>query len=149
MPVTEFQESVYNLLTQIPAGRVTTYNSLAKALHTSPRAVGNALRTTPFAPEAPCHRCIAATGYINGFDGAVISKSSYRISRNSGTVEGKATQSKPRGVKAEGVKVETIPPSGLNISKKLKLLREEGVEFDEKGMVRERNNVLFDGPWQI
>ncbi|KFX97809.1 hypothetical protein O988_04666, partial [Pseudogymnoascus sp. VKM F-3808] len=60
MPVTEFQERVYTLLTQIPEGRVTTYGALARALKSSPRAVGNALRNNPFAPEVPCHRCVNA-----------------------------------------------------------------------------------------
>lgn len=60
--VTDFQERVYTLLKQIPEGKVTTYAFLAKALNSSPRAVGGALRNNPFAPEVPCHRCIAADG---------------------------------------------------------------------------------------
>jgi O-6-methylguanine DNA methyltransferase len=60
--VTEYQERVYSLLQQIPEGRITTYAALAKALSSSPRAVGGALRNNPFAPEIPCHRCIASTG---------------------------------------------------------------------------------------
>ncbi|KAI9764236.1 MAG: hypothetical protein M1840_008626 [Geoglossum simile] len=70
MAVTEFQERVYTLLKQIPCGRVTSYRALALALSTSPRAVGGALRNNPFAPEVPCHRCIAATGYVGGFQGS-------------------------------------------------------------------------------
>ncbi|KAI9868038.1 MAG: hypothetical protein M1813_006783 [Trichoglossum hirsutum] len=70
MPVTDFQERVYTLLKQIPAGRVTSYRSLARTLSSSPRAVGGALRNNPFAPEVPCHRCISATGYIGGFQGS-------------------------------------------------------------------------------
>jgi methylated-DNA-[protein]-cysteine S-methyltransferase len=60
--VTSFQESVYALLQQIPEGRISTYAALAKALNSSPRAVGGALRVNPFAPEVPCHRIIASTG---------------------------------------------------------------------------------------
>lgn len=60
--VTAFQERVYALLKQIPAGRVTTYAAMARVLGSSPRAVGGALRVNPFAPEVPCHRCIASTG---------------------------------------------------------------------------------------
>jgi methylated-DNA-[protein]-cysteine S-methyltransferase len=60
--VTAFQERVYTLLKQIPSGRVTTYAAMARALGSSPRAVGGALRVNPFAPEVPCHRCIASTG---------------------------------------------------------------------------------------
>jgi methylated-DNA-[protein]-cysteine S-methyltransferase len=60
--VTPFQERVYALLLQIPSGKVTTYAAMSKALNSSPRAVGGALRNNPFAPEVPCHRCIASTG---------------------------------------------------------------------------------------
>jgi methylated-DNA-[protein]-cysteine S-methyltransferase len=67
--VTPFQERVYSLLQQIPSGKVTTYAAMAKALGSSPRAVGGALRNNPFAPEIPCHRCIASTGYVGGFKG--------------------------------------------------------------------------------
>ncbi|KAF2857285.1 DNA binding methylated-DNA--cysteine S-methyltransferase [Piedraia hortae CBS 480.64] len=69
MPVTEFQERVYALLRRIPEGKVTTYAALAKALGSSPRAVGGALRNNPFAPEIPCHRVIASSGYVGGFKG--------------------------------------------------------------------------------
>jgi len=60
--VTAYQERVYTALQQIPKGRVTTYGAISKALDSSPRAVGAALRVNPFAPEIPCHRCIAITG---------------------------------------------------------------------------------------
>lgn len=60
--VTKYQERVYAALQQIPEGRITTYAAMAKALNSSPRAVGGALRVNPFAPEIPCHRCIASTG---------------------------------------------------------------------------------------
>jgi O-6-methylguanine DNA methyltransferase len=60
--VTKYQERVYAALQQIPEGRITSYAAMAKALSSSPRAVGGALRVNPFAPEIPCHRCIASTG---------------------------------------------------------------------------------------
>ncbi|KAF2797024.1 DNA binding methylated-DNA--cysteine S-methyltransferase [Melanomma pulvis-pyrius CBS 109.77] len=67
--VTEYQTRVYTLLQQIPEGRITSYAAMSKALKSSPRAVGGALRNNPFAPEIPCHRCIASTGFIGGFKG--------------------------------------------------------------------------------
>jgi len=60
---------VYNLLLQIPEGKISSYAAMAKALNSSPRAIGGAMRNNPFAPEVPCHRCIASTGYIGGFKG--------------------------------------------------------------------------------
>lgn len=60
--VTEFQSRVYALLKQIPKGKVSTYAEMSKALGSSPRAVGGALRVNPFSPEIPCHRIIQADG---------------------------------------------------------------------------------------
>lgn len=60
--VTEYQTRVYTLLQQIPEGRVSTYAALSKALSSSPRAVGGALRRNPYAPRVPCHRIISADG---------------------------------------------------------------------------------------
>lgn len=60
--ITDFQSRVYALLRQIPSGRVSTYAALSRALGSSPRAVGGALRRNPFAPETPCHRVIGADG---------------------------------------------------------------------------------------
>ena len=65
----ETPQKVYALLRQIPAGRVSTYKYLSDTLDSSPRAVGGALRKNPFAPEVPCHRVIASTGFIGGFMG--------------------------------------------------------------------------------
>jgi methylated-DNA-[protein]-cysteine S-methyltransferase len=48
---------------------VTTYLLLAKALNSSPRAVGQALKNNPFAPEVPCHRVVASDGSLGGFMG--------------------------------------------------------------------------------
>lgn len=64
--VTKYQERVYTALQMIPEGRITSYAAMAKALKSSPRAVGGALRVNPFAPEIPCHRCIASTGVREG-----------------------------------------------------------------------------------
>ncbi len=71
-PVTPFQHRVYEATCQIPAGRVATYASVAKSIGCgSPRAVGQALRRNPFAPEVPCHRVIASNLSLGGFGGEV------------------------------------------------------------------------------
>ncbi|KAK5063011.1 hypothetical protein LTR84_005087 [Exophiala bonariae] len=114
MPVTEFQERVYAHLLVIPSGKVTTYGNLARALNSSPRAVGGALRCNPFAPEVPCHRVIASDGFVGGFKG-------------------------------DWEKA----PSGINQSMKLDLLKEEGVNFTPEGRLIVKNDVWFDGPWDV
>ncbi|KAL7944599.1 6-O-methylguanine DNA methyltransferase [Trichoderma barbatum] len=67
---TPFEKRVWTALCQIPRGRVTTYGLLSAYLGTSPRAVGNALRRNPFAPEVPCHRVVATGGALGGFKGS-------------------------------------------------------------------------------
>jgi len=50
---------------------VTTYQSLARAIGCgSARAVGQALRRNPFAPQVPCHRVIASDLTLGGFNGS-------------------------------------------------------------------------------
>ncbi len=59
---TAFQQSVWKQLQQIPAGQTRTYGDIAKALHSGPRAVGNACRVNPLPVVVPCHRVVAASG---------------------------------------------------------------------------------------
>jgi methylated-DNA-[protein]-cysteine S-methyltransferase len=67
---TSFQKKVLTLLCQVPRGKYTTYSAIAKHLSSSPRAVGNALRSNPFAPHVPCHRVLATGGGLGGFYGS-------------------------------------------------------------------------------
>ncbi|PBP23217.1 putative E3 ubiquitin-protein ligase RING-2 [Diplocarpon rosae] len=67
---TSFQKKVLATLCQVPRGRYTTYGAMAKHLSSSARAVGNALRTNPFAPQVPCHRVLASGGGLGGFKGS-------------------------------------------------------------------------------
>ena len=70
MRITPFQQKVYAALKTVPRGRVTTYGLLARAVGCgSPRAVGQALRNNPFAPEVPCHRVVRSDLTIGGFEG--------------------------------------------------------------------------------
>lgn len=66
---TAFEKKVWSLLCQIPSGSVSTYGIMSAHLGSSPRAVGNALRRNPFAPEVPCHRVVATGGALGGFKG--------------------------------------------------------------------------------
>lgn len=40
-------------------------------------------------------------------------------------------------------------PSGINQSRKLRLLKEEGVEFTDEGRLVGREGVWFTGPWEV
>jgi methylated-DNA-[protein]-cysteine S-methyltransferase len=87
-----FYERVYEKMRKIPKGRVTTYGEIARSLGSHAyKAVGNACRSNPYAPEVPCHRVVKSNGFVGGFGG------------------------KERGV---------------NILRKIELLKKEGVKVD-------------------
>ncbi len=61
---TNFQIQVWEALLRIPAGEVTTYQSVAAAIGSpkASRAVGSAVGKNPVPLLIPCHRVIRATG---------------------------------------------------------------------------------------
>ena len=68
--MTPLAKKTYALLKTVPRGRVTTYKALADALGTKAyRAIGQFMRTNPYAPRVPCHRVVASDGTIGGFMG--------------------------------------------------------------------------------
>lgn len=68
--ISPFQCRVYQLVAQIPRGRVMTYRGIASAIRcASCQAVGQALRKNPFAPHVPCHRVIKSDLTSGGFLG--------------------------------------------------------------------------------
>lgn len=89
-PPTEFERKVFDALELIPRGKVTTYGLLGQYIGCrSPRAVGQALKRNPFAPETPCHRVVSSDLAIGGF---------------AGTKAGEPIERKRRLLEAEGVK---------------------------------------------
>lgn len=89
--LTAFQKKVLTAMCHIPRGSVTTYSNLARAVNCgSAQAVGQAVKSNPYGPNAPCHRVIAGDLTIGGFSGK---------------------------------------RSGTQITRKLKLLKKEGVTF--------------------
>jgi len=88
----KFDERVWELMKNIPKGKVTTYGLIAKKLNSRAyRAVGNACRNNPYAPIVPCHRVVKSDGSIGGFGGKT---------------SGKWAERKIRLLKKEGVKVK-------------------------------------------
>lgn len=68
--MTNLSQRAYSLLRQVPKGKVTTYKALADALGTKAyRAIGQAMRRNPDAPQVPCHRVVTVNGTIGGFMG--------------------------------------------------------------------------------
>jgi methylated-DNA-[protein]-cysteine S-methyltransferase len=65
---TRFQQRVWEQIAAIPPGDTVTYGRIAEAVHSSPRAVGNACRANPVPLRIPCHRVVGAAG-LGGFAG--------------------------------------------------------------------------------
>lgn len=87
-----FNEKGYELLKQVPKGKVTTYKALAHALGTKAyRAVGNAMNRNPYAPQVPCHRVVGSNGALVGFASGL---------------KNKTTLLKKEGVKIQAGKVD-------------------------------------------
>lgn len=88
----KFADKIYEKLRKVPAGKVTTYKILADALESKAyRAVGQAMKKNPYAPEVPCHRVVSSNGEIGGF---------------MGKKDGKEIAKKIEMLEAEGVLVE-------------------------------------------
>ena len=63
-----FSKQCYELLSQIPKGKISTYKQIANILNTKAyRAVGNAMANNPNPIIVPCHRIIKSDGFVGGY----------------------------------------------------------------------------------
>jgi methylated-DNA-[protein]-cysteine S-methyltransferase len=63
-----FEKRCYELLKLVPAGKVTTYNKIARALDTKAwRAVGGAMAKNKNLFVIPCHRVVRKDGTIGEY----------------------------------------------------------------------------------
>ncbi|MBN1785406.1 MAG: MGMT family protein [Candidatus Methanofastidiosa archaeon] len=66
---TPFQRKVYEAISKIPKGSVSTYSSVAKAIGCKgSRAVGQALKKNSIPLFIPCHRVVRKDGSLGGFE---------------------------------------------------------------------------------
>ena len=77
----EFQLNIWNLLLQIPYGKVVTYAQLARQYsdavgipRMSPQAVGAAVGRNPISVIVPCHRVIGTSGHLVGYAAGIETK---------------------------------------------------------------------------
>jgi O-6-methylguanine DNA methyltransferase len=70
---TEFQQTVWSALREIPAGTTRTYGQLAALIGrpSAPRAVGLANGQNPVSIVIPCHRLIGSNGTLTGYGGGL------------------------------------------------------------------------------
>ena len=67
---TDFERRVYEHISRVPRGRVTTYAAVGRGIGCrSAQAIGQALRRNPFAPEVPCHRVVRSDLSLGGYSG--------------------------------------------------------------------------------
>ena len=79
---TFFQRRVWAQISEIACHQTRTYGELARALHTAPRAVGQACGANPFPLIVPCHRVLSASGGLNhGLGGFAQSRNLLHIKR--------------------------------------------------------------------
>ena len=73
---TEFQQTVWEALTEIPYGETWSYGQLAKHIGRPKayRAVGAANGLNPIPVIIPCHRVIGSNGKLTGFGGGIKTK---------------------------------------------------------------------------
>jgi len=64
---TPFQRKVWHGIANIKPGKTRSYGELAVAIHSGPRAVGNACGANPYPLVVPCHRVVAANQGLGGF----------------------------------------------------------------------------------
>lgn len=65
---TPFQRKVWEEVSRVPRGRVTTYSNLARLTGSpSPRAVGTANGRNPLPFIIPCHRVVRKDGSMGGY----------------------------------------------------------------------------------
>ncbi len=74
----EFRQEVWNILCQIPYGKMMTYGDIAKKMAAkrgkksmSAQAVGGAVGHNPISIIIPCHRVVGSNGSLTGFAGGV------------------------------------------------------------------------------
>ena len=67
-----FSRKVYEIVKNIPKGKVMTYKQVAEKLNSRAyQAIGQALKNNPDPKNIPCHRVIKSSGEIGGYFGHV------------------------------------------------------------------------------
>jgi methylated-DNA-[protein]-cysteine S-methyltransferase len=70
---TAFQQSVWQALLAIPAGKTTSYGAISAGVGNpaAVRAVGAAIGRNPISVIVPCHRVLGANGSLIGYAGGL------------------------------------------------------------------------------
>ena len=76
LETTPFRAKVYEVVKQIPYGRMMSYGEVAARVGSpkAARAVGSALMANPLPLIIPCHRVVGRRGQLVGYTGGLIIK---------------------------------------------------------------------------
>ena len=67
-----FQQSVWQVLREIPYGKTMTYGEIAQKIQcASAQAVGGAVGKNPLSVFVPCHRVLGSQGQLTGYAGGL------------------------------------------------------------------------------
>lgn len=64
----KLNKKIFSYLKKLPKGKITTYKFLAEKFHTSPRAVGQILKSNKD-KSVPCYKVIRSDGKVGGYNG--------------------------------------------------------------------------------
>lgn len=77
----DFRQSVWHELCEIPYGKITTYGDIAKRIakqtgktNMSAQAIGGAVGHNPISIIIPCHRVVGSNGSLTGYAGGIDKK---------------------------------------------------------------------------
>ena len=77
----EFRQGVWDILCEIPYGKVITYGDISKRMaakmnkeSVSSQAVGGAVGHNPISIIIPCHRVVGSNGSLTGYAGGIHTK---------------------------------------------------------------------------
>lgn len=77
----DFRQTVWKILCEIPYGKTITYGEIAKNVaeimgkeKMSPQAIGNAVGHNPISIIIPCHRVVGTNGNLTGYAGGIDKK---------------------------------------------------------------------------
>lgn len=143
---TPFERAVWQLTYQIPAGSFSTYALVAAHLKSSPRAVGNALRRNPFAPEIPWYvvtlhlPCLSPRTRERSHHTPLSSTAPPHTHTHNKKTEPSTNPQKSHRVIATGGtlggfkgKIGRRDGEGITLAEKRTLLRREGVKLEGDG----------------
>ena len=75
---TEFRKKVWNVLINIPYGKVLTYGDISKLIyqtgHNNSKIIGGTVGSNPISIIVPCHRVNGSKNQLTGYGGGLINK---------------------------------------------------------------------------